>query len=109
MSALEVSRVSDEVTAPGQVMKMRNKSVCLLPSSARPCAPKGAKQNYKIGSEMQHLPLFQGFEIFGWTMVGRGGSFPLQTPLWWEGISLLDELFPKVLKKKESFKAIHYL
>lgn len=105
MSALEVSRVSNGVTVPGQVMKMRNKSVCLLPSPARPNAPKGAKQNYKTCSEMHHLPLysslFQGFGVLDWTMVGRGGSFPLQTPLCWEVISHLDVLFLKVLKKKK--------
>jgi len=103
MSSLKVSRVTDGVTAAGHVMKMRNESVFLLPSPVRPCASKGAKQNCKIDSEMHHPPLysslFQGFGALDCTMVGRGGSFPLQTPLCWEGISLLDMLFPKVLKK----------
>lgn len=108
----EVSRVSDAATAPGVVMKMRTES--LFPSLASPFVPSGVKENNRRSSEMQHLPLHssssQGLRVLDWTIAGRGRNFPFQTlavlEQCWEGISLQDILFPKVLKKKKKVQMV---
>lgn len=106
ISAVEVFRVSDGVTEPGQVMKMRNKSFTFLCQTLSSQVSKPELQNRQRdaasfsfsgswGPRLDHNEKRGELSTLNPTVLRR--DFPP------------GPLFPKVFKKKEIFKDFHVL